>query len=143
MIEYDLSTRQKAQLHRKRPNVLLAEKTGSLSLLNKPRGTNYVEMVSDMDDDEDDEEEEGELEGDDVMSDAEKKEPTLPRAANGKVKTSRGRNERVITPKNAELIYGGYSSTSPSCAGWSSGDMALSHFFPLIKFPSRRQTCFS
>lgn len=52
------------------------------------------------DDDEDDDEENDELEGEDVMSDAEsKKETALPRAANGKVKTLRGRNERVVAPE--------------------------------------------
>lgn len=51
-----------------------------------------------MGDDEDEEEEE---DGEDVMSDAgdEKNQSLkLPKAANGKVKTKRGRNERVITP---------------------------------------------
>lgn len=47
----------------------------------------------------DDEDEEEDLEGDDLMNDAnEKDESNRPKAANGKVKTKRGRNERVITP---------------------------------------------
>ena len=151
MIEYDLSTRQKAQLHRKRPNVLLAEKTGSLSLLNKPRETNDVEMVSDIEDDDEDEEEEeeGELEGDDVMSDAEKKEPALPRAANGKVKTSRGRNERVITPEECRahlrrlffnesimcgLVFGRhgpFALLSPDQISFASADMFFVDVIPV------------
>lgn len=97
VIEYDLSTRQKAQLARRRPDVLLAEKSGSLLPLTQNVDVD-VEMRSDDDEDEDEEDEE--LEGEDVMSDAEKtKGPTLPRAANGKVKTLRGRNERVVAPE--------------------------------------------
>lgn len=150
VIEYDLSTRQKAQLHRKRPNVLLAEKSGSLSLLNKPRGANDVEMVSDIEDDEEEDEDEEELEGDDVMSDAEKKkEPTLPKAANGKVKTSRGRNERVITPEECRahlrrLFYneaimcglvfgrhGPFAVLSPDQISFASADMFFMDVIPV------------
>lgn len=101
MIEYDLSTREKGQLSRKRPDVLLAEKSSSYSLSVKNDDANNGDLDDKMDTDEDDDEEgEEELEGDDVMSDNDKqKEPALPRAANGRVKTARGRNERVVAPE--------------------------------------------
>ena len=98
VIEYDLSVKQKAQLTRKRPDVLLAEKVGAYSLLGLQATDAGVEMDSMEVEEESEEEGEEELEGDDVMSDAER-ESALPRAANGRVKTSRGRNERVVAPE--------------------------------------------
>lgn len=152
VIEYDLSARQKAQLHRKRPNVLLAEKTGSLAHLSNKGKDADVEMASDVeeDDDEEEEEEEEELEGDDVMSDAEKKKgDALPRAANGRVKTSRGRNERVVTPEECRahlrrlfhkesimcgLVFGRhgpFAILSPDQISFASADMFFMDVIPV------------
>ncbi|KAF5333685.1 hypothetical protein D9611_002553 [Ephemerocybe angulata] len=99
IIEYDLSPKQKAQQNRRRPDVLFAEKA-----------TPYASVKGKGKEQEDDEsgssEEEGE--GDDLMDDEESSdderqeaaaEDNLPRAANGKIKTTRGRNERVIAPE--------------------------------------------
>ena len=57
-----------------------------------------VEMESEADEDSIEQEEEEE-EGEDVVSEKDEGVPSLPRAANGKVKTSRGRNERVVAPE--------------------------------------------
>lgn len=62
----------------------------------KTAGTT-AELVSR--DNSDDEESESEGEGDDVMSVDEETAQDLPRAANGKVKTKRGRTERVLAPE--------------------------------------------
>lgn len=83
---------------RKRPDVLLAEKAGTYSLLTLQATDADVEMDSMEVEEESEEEGEEELEGEDVMSDVEK-EAALPRAANGRIKTSRGRNERVVAPE--------------------------------------------
>ncbi|RDB19957.1 DNA-directed RNA polymerase I subunit rpa1 [Hypsizygus marmoreus] len=93
IIEYDLSPKQKGQLRRKRPDVLLAEKAGAL----KSQYTNDDPDV-DMDEPTSSEGEGDDLEelDEDEESEKESKGPQLPKAANGKVKTSRGRNERVI-----------------------------------------------
>jgi DNA-directed RNA polymerase beta' subunit len=105
IIEYDLSPRQKAQSSRKRPDVLLAEKARLYSVRNKNKNDTVtdkdgdVEMGSEADEDSMEEEEEEEEEGEDVMSEKDESVPSLPRAANGKVKTSRGRNERVVAPE--------------------------------------------
>lgn len=148
VIEYDLSSRQKGQLHRKRPNVLLAEKAGSFSLLSSKPTNGDVEMLSD--EEEEDEGEEEELEGGDVMSDGEKKKDTaLPRAANGKVKTMRGRNERVVTPEecrahlrrlfhNEQIIcalvfgrHGPFAALSPDQLSFASADMFFMDVIPV------------
>ncbi|KAJ6628876.1 hypothetical protein B0H10DRAFT_2209314 [Mycena sp. CBHHK59/15] len=104
VVEYDLSKKQKAQLHRKRPDVLLQEKAGNLATLlsKRPQAApedSDVDMLgpdsepdsepSEEDEEEDDEEDKGKKSTD----------SQLPRAANGKVKTLRGRNERVVTPE--------------------------------------------
>jgi DNA-directed RNA polymerase beta' subunit len=111
IIEYDLSSRQKAQSSRKRPDVLLAEKAKLYSVRNENKNDAVsdidgdVEMGSEADEDsmveeeDGEEEEEEEEEGEDVMSEKDESVPSLPRAANGKVKTSRGRNERVVAPE--------------------------------------------
>lgn len=106
IIEYDLSAKQKGSLTRKRPDVLLAEKTGNFSLLQQPKAV--VDSDVDMDGsqagetDESEEEEEENVEAVDLgksMFDTDAREGQLPRAANGKVKTARGRNERVVAPE--------------------------------------------
>ena len=110
IIEYDLSSRQKAQSSRKRPNVLLEEKAMLYSVRNKNKNgavtdkDGDVEMESEAEEDSMEEEEEvgeeeGEEEGEDLLSEKDESVPSLPRAANGKFKTSRGRNERVVAPE--------------------------------------------
>ncbi|PPR04051.1 hypothetical protein CVT24_010626 [Panaeolus cyanescens] len=159
VIEYDLSRKQKATLTRKRPDVLLAEKSTAYSRTNvKPNAQieegNDVEMASASEGEDDDEDEEDEeLEGEDVMSDAEsaKKnlDPSLPRAANGKVKTKRGRNERVVAPeecrahlrrlfKNEAIMcalvfgrHGPFAPLSPDQLCFASADMFFLEVLPV------------
>ncbi|EFI27675.1 RNA polymerase I largest subunit [Coprinopsis cinerea okayama7 len=103
IIEYDLTPKQKATLARSRPNVLLAEKA-----------TSYTKKAGKQEEDVDMDgsgSSESEGAGDSLVDDEEEDDsedeshfrkpgqPSLPRAANGKVKTSRGRNERVIAPE--------------------------------------------
>lgn len=106
VIEYDLSVKQKAQLARRRPDVLLAEKAGNLvrqrdeDIDMDASETGQGEEKEDGEDDEEEEEEdEDEGDGDEIAGPPKPKEPQLPRAANGKIKTSRGRNERVVAPE--------------------------------------------
>ena len=95
IVEYDLSSKQKRQLARKRPDVLLMEKMGSFVAHKGTRRTN------EMDVDRSESEEEGE--GDDLGVGNEQEETpgelVLPKSATGKVKTKRGRNERVMAPE--------------------------------------------
>ena len=102
IIEYDLSSKQKGQLIKKRPDVLLMEKMG-------PSSTNRASQPrADMDVDESpsEEQDEGEylgfdseVEEDESSSPTKAKDVTLPKSASGRVKTKRGRNERVIAPE--------------------------------------------
>lgn len=153
IIEYDLSARQKGQLTRKRPDVLLAEKGLSLSSTSHSSTRNPTNGDVDMDsgiDDEDEDDEEEELEGEDVMSDVEKKnEVALPKAANGKVKTLRGRNERVVAPEecrahlrklfhNEAIIcallfgrHGPFAPLSPDQLSFASADMFFLDVLPV------------
>ncbi|KAF9534749.1 hypothetical protein CPB83DRAFT_802942 [Crepidotus variabilis] len=96
IIEYDLSAKQKNQTTRKRPNVLLAEKAATLSSAENSKTVENEDVEMGSQDEEDEEED-----GDDVMSDAEKEaaQDGLPRAANGRIKTKRGRNERLLPPE--------------------------------------------
>lgn len=90
VVEYDLSIKEKNRLTRRRPDVMQLDQLVT--------NTRTLDEDIDMGDDDDDEED---LEGEDVMSDAGDEKnplPNLPKAANGRVKTKRGRNERVITP---------------------------------------------
>ena len=81
----------------KRPNVLLDQQKPRLSPGDHP-------ALSDQDMDVDSESD-AESEGEDVWSDKEELEQTakvsshLPKSASGKVKTARGRNERVMAPE--------------------------------------------
>lgn len=103
-----------------------------------------MEDASELDDEEEDED------GDDVMSDAEKKdEPALPRAANGKIKTSRGRNESVVAPeecrahlrrlfKNEAIMcalvfgrHGPFAQLSPEQLSFASPDMFFMDVIPV------------
>jgi DNA-directed RNA polymerase I subunit RPA1 len=107
VVEYDLSKKQKGQNRRKRPDVLLLEQAGKLAELQSKKPQKKAEDSDvDMEDPESDsseEEEEGEPEEDEEEDEQEKaakaKDAALPRAANGKIKTARGRNERVVTPE--------------------------------------------
>jgi DNA-directed RNA polymerase beta' subunit len=97
VIEYDLSSKQKQQNGTlRRPDVLLFQKDDH----NYERGRSSIESDHDMSD--------ADSAGDPTFSDDNEEETAtpppskgqqLPRAANGKLKTSRGRNERVIAPE--------------------------------------------
>jgi len=93
VIEYDLSAKQKKQTFKKRPDVLLAEKRGTITLSNNDEQDDDVEMSGSESDDD------GETVGPEDEDDDEdnSQKTNLPRAANGKVKTMRGRNERVMS----------------------------------------------
>ena len=154
IIEYDLSSRQKAQSSRKRPDVLLAEKARLYSVRNKNEVVTDkdgdVEMESEVEDSmEDEDEDEDEEEGEDVMSEKDENVPSLPRAANGKVKTSRGRNERVVAPEECRahlrclfyneatmcaLIFGRHGSFAPLSRdhlSFASADMFFMDVIPV------------
>ncbi|KAI0677397.1 beta and beta-prime subunits of DNA dependent RNA-polymerase [Trametes maxima] len=103
IIEYALTAKQQAQhdmLGMKRPNVMHDPKSQAPS-----KGPAYVPTgvrSSDSSDEESNDESEGE--GEDVFSDGESSRrpiggSALPKSASGKVKTSRGRNERVVPPE--------------------------------------------
>ncbi|PFH51377.1 hypothetical protein AMATHDRAFT_74938 [Amanita thiersii Skay4041] len=149
IIEYDLSERQKGQLLRTRPDVLLMEKTASYA----PRSSN--ETINYMDVDEPESQDEGE--GDDLEIESEQetgsnrapRQPDLPRAANGRVKTKRGRNERVMAPEECRahlrllfkneltacsLIYGRhgpFSQLTPDQLCHASADMFFMEVIPV------------
>lgn len=108
IVEYDLSAKQKGSLTRKRPDVLLAEKTGNFSLLQQSKASadSDVDMngsqAGESDESEGEDEEEENLETVDLgrgMFDTDARDSQLPRAASGRVKTARGRNERVMAPE--------------------------------------------
>ena len=98
---------------------------------------------------EEEEEEEEEEEGEDVISEKDKNAPSLPRAANGKVKTSRGRNERVVAPEECRahlrylfyneaticaLIFGRHGSFAPLSRdhlSFASADMFFMDVIPV------------
>lgn len=102
IIEYDLPVKQKAQhnlLGLKRPNVLLDQKrVREAQESSSALAAEDVDMQSGS-------EPVSEEEGEDVMSEEEEapvqfiQGPQLPKSASGKVKTSRGRNERVVAPE--------------------------------------------
>jgi DNA-directed RNA polymerase beta' subunit len=151
IIEYDLSRKQKGQVGKKRPDVLLAEKAGAF--LSRPSARTTEDSNVDMSDPE--ESEMGEdLEQEDEEEESEKESgvPTkapLPKAANGRTKTSRGRNERVVAPEECRahlrrlfhneavmcsLIYGRHGPLAPlSREGlcYSSADMFFLDVIPI------------
>jgi DNA-directed RNA polymerase I subunit RPA1 len=143
-----LSKKQKGQVGKKRPDVLLAEKAGS----REPARTTADSDV-DMSD-----AEESEGTGDDIEQDDEEeseketrapKSAPLPKAANGRTKTLRGRNERVVAPEECRahlrllfrneviicsLIYGRHGPLAPlSREGFSlsSADMFFMDVIPV------------
>ncbi|KAF7355507.1 DNA-directed RNA polymerase subunit [Mycena sanguinolenta] len=119
VVEYDLSKKQKAQLRRRRPDVLLEEQAGKLTKLQSEK----------------------QPEDSDEKTKAKAKDAELPRAANGKLKTKRGRNERVVTPEECRahlrrlfrneavmcsLLYGRHGPFAPLSAdelSFASADM--------------------
>ncbi|TFK71780.1 beta and beta-prime subunits of DNA dependent RNA-polymerase [Pluteus cervinus] len=100
VIELDLPGKAKARLSRKRPNVLLEERASELPSA-KEKQANALDSDIEMSDpdDEEDEEEEDEDQEEVTPGDPFKKTTELPRTASGKVKTAKGRNERVMPPE--------------------------------------------
>ena len=110
-------------------------------------------MGSEADEDDlagDGEGEEGEgEEGEDVINEKDKAALSLPRAANGKVKTSRGRNERVVAPEECRahlrrlfhneavicaLVFGRHGPFAPLSAdrlSFASADMFFMDVIPV------------
>ncbi|KAF8076601.1 hypothetical protein FPV67DRAFT_1573909 [Lyophyllum atratum] len=149
VIEYDLSAKQKKQLRRKRPDVLLAEKSNTFSTHHTQKPVEDSDV--DMDDPEESEEGEGDdlMEEDDDESEKESADPKLPRAANGKVKTARGRNERVMAAEECRahlrrlfrneviacaLIYGRHGPFAPLTVdelSFASADMFFMDVIPV------------
>ncbi|KAJ7490360.1 hypothetical protein B0H11DRAFT_2010213 [Mycena galericulata] len=147
VVEYDLSRKQKAQLRRKRPDVLLQEQARHLSNLQAKQTQAQAGDDSDVDmsdaesEPEPSEEEEDDEEERDSAKQQAPKGPQLPRAANGKLKTMRGRNERVVTPEECRahlrrlfhneaimcsLLYGRhgpFAPLSPDGLSFASADM--------------------
>ncbi|THH26811.1 hypothetical protein EUX98_g7375 [Antrodiella citrinella] len=130
IVEYDLPPKQKSiheMLSIKRPDVLLAQQRSRRTHSAANGDVEDVEM--------EDADEEDEGEGDDVMSDNDtdddevsKSRAQLPKSASGRVKTSRGRNERVVAPEECRahlrrlfnneaaicsLIFGRHGSFAP------------------------------
>jgi DNA-directed RNA polymerase beta' subunit len=94
IIELDLSPKQKGQLSRKRPDVLMLEKIGELSTNAQEKSVDGDVHMSDGE-----AAEENEISnGDDSEEDTRETQEVVsaPRAANGRLKTARGRNERVM-----------------------------------------------
>ncbi|KAH7930704.1 beta and beta-prime subunits of DNA dependent RNA-polymerase [Leucogyrophana mollusca] len=159
IIEYDLTVKQKNQhraINLRRPNVLLYQE--------QPKGAAAAAHREDSDDDmaSDNESSESEPEGEPTLSDEEDenekaapqaKQDQLPRAANGKVKTARGRNERVMAPeecrahlrrlfRNAPVIcsllfgrHGPFAPISPEGLSLASADM---FFLEVVPVPPTR-----
>ncbi|KIK67830.1 hypothetical protein GYMLUDRAFT_1014032 [Collybiopsis luxurians FD-317 M1] len=136
VIEYDLSEKQKKSVLKKRPDVLALEKASAYVSKHEAKGASPdededAEMSEPPDSEgegdtlgeEEDEDEEAGARNEDQPKDSNGK--ALPRAANGKVKTKRGRNERVVAPEECRahlrrlfrnesemcsLLYGKHSS---------------------------------
>ncbi|KAJ7648491.1 hypothetical protein B0H17DRAFT_1172276 [Mycena rosella] len=144
VVEYDLSKKQKGQLHGKRPDVLLQEQAGHLANLvaKKPKASEDSDVdMSDAESEPEPSEEEEEEDEDELEKETSSKGPQLPRAANGKLKTMRGRNERVVTPEECRahlrrlfhneaimcsLLYGRhgpFAALSPNGLSLASADM--------------------
>jgi DNA-directed RNA polymerase beta' subunit len=136
---------------KKRPDVLLAEKAGTF-LSRQPARTTEDSDVDMSDPEESDEGEDIEQEDEEEESEKESSVPKkapLPKAANGKTKTSRGRNERVIAPEECRahlrrlfhneavmcsLLYGRHGPLAPlSREGFcfSSADMFFMDVIPI------------
>ncbi|KAF9247391.1 hypothetical protein BU15DRAFT_84891 [Melanogaster broomeanus] len=154
IIEYDLSIKQKNQ-HRavglKRPDVLLAQEQGAAG---------YRPSLDDQILDDDDDSSGSELDGDSTYPDEEEVEApsqpskeALPKTASGKVKTSRGRNERVIAPEECRahlrrlfancpvicsLLFGRHGPFSPLSRNGLSLASADMFFMDVVLVPPTR-----
>ncbi|KAG2154984.1 uncharacterized protein EDB93DRAFT_1130600 [Suillus bovinus] len=155
IIEYDLSVKQKNQ-HRaislKRPDVLLFQQQAADASKSRSEPSNTMDVDSESD---------SEPEGEPTYSDEEEelqatrllKKNDLPRAANGKVKTTRGRNERVMAPEECRahlrllfrncpeicsLIFGRHGPFSPLNAAGLSLASADMFFMEVIPVPPTR-----
>ncbi|TRM68131.1 hypothetical protein BD626DRAFT_555014 [Schizophyllum amplum] len=139
IIEYDLSVKQKAQLTRRRPDVLLMER-----MTAKAAAAQEQAAAGPPSDVEDEDEETDEGEGDDTAPNGPVKD-ALPRAANGRVKTKRGRNERVMAPEECRahlrrlfhkeanmcaLVYGRHGACAPAVQT-ASADMFFLEVVPV------------
>lgn len=108
IIEYDLSEKQKLAQTVKRPNVLLQQEIDSFKA-HRPYANPDPDGDVDMSDPEEGGATSDEGEGDNLMDEDEEAEAQkdsqvhqledAPRAANGRAKSSRGRNERVVAPE--------------------------------------------
>lgn len=158
VIEYDLSVKQKKSISKKRPDVLTLEKTIAHAAKHKADVAlqeidEDAEMMSDPADSEGEGdsigEEDEEEEGDDAEEPKDSDGKPLPRAANGKVKTKRGRNERVMAAEECRahlrrlfrnesamcaLLYGKHSSyakVNPQGYCLASADMFFLDVIPV------------
>ncbi|KAL0567638.1 hypothetical protein V5O48_014357 [Marasmius crinis-equi] len=150
VIEYDLSPKQKIRNTRTRPDVLSgttsrreprSRQDGSDVEMSGPESDDDGESIGAEDEEEEEEEEE--------EADAAKQQDNLPRAANGRVKTKRGRNERVITPEECRahlrrlfrneftmcsLLYGKhgpFAKITPDGLSLASADMFFLEVMPV------------
>lgn len=98
IMEYDLSTKHKNR-HRavglRRPDVLLAQQQAAAGY----RPSTDDQLLDEVDDPSDSEPEGDLTYPDDEEGSSGSPKMTLPKSASGKVKTSRGRNERVMPPE--------------------------------------------
>ncbi|KAJ7590794.1 hypothetical protein C8J56DRAFT_858082 [Mycena floridula] len=143
IIEYDLSAKQKKQLLKKRPDVLLLDTSAE-----------PIDEDIDMSGPESDEGEGDSLADDDEVDEIAKPNGVqLPRAANGKLKTSRGRNERVMPAEECRahlrrlfkndatmcsLIYGKHGPFAILSAGGLSVASADMFFMDVLAVPPTR-----
>ncbi|KIJ70148.1 hypothetical protein HYDPIDRAFT_78326 [Hydnomerulius pinastri MD-312] len=153
IIEYDLTTKQKNQ-HRavnlRRPDVMLVQQQVAAGY--RPRVDDPIP--------DDDDSSESEPEGDLTYPDDEEPEAPSrpsndgpPRAANGKVKTSRGRNERVMAPEECRahlrrlfancpvicsLLFGRHGPFAPLSRGGLSIASADMFFMEVLPVPPTR-----
>ncbi|KAJ3741485.1 RNA polymerase I largest subunit [Lentinula detonsa] len=150
VIEYDLSAKQKKSVLKKRPDVLTMEKPTTYAAKQRNVVSRIDGEDAEMSDamesegegdslDEDEDAEDEDAEGEDQPKDLDEK--ALPRAANGKIKTKRGRNERVVAPEECRahlrrlfrnervmcaLLYGkhgSYAKLTPEELSEASADM--------------------
>jgi DNA-directed RNA polymerase, beta'' subunit/160 kD subunit len=142
IIEYDLSRKQKMQQPKKRPDVLIQEKAASFSLLQSEDPDRGANSDIDMSEPESSDEEEEEM-------NAVVPQVLQPKAANGREKGARGRNERVVAPEECRahlrrlfhkeevtcsLLYGRhgpFAALSPEGLSFASADMFFMEVIPV------------
>lgn len=86
-------------MSRKRPDVLLLEKTQQFSAQPEAEEGSDIDMSEPEESAEEEDEEEDEDEDEEEEAGGTKKPAPLPKSASGKVKTARGRNERIMAPE--------------------------------------------